>query len=379
MNYDTVTVRALRVEQIPGVPLYSFFMRGGDILRLGDFSRLRRNDEGQLEGFQRAEVKKHVAEIKKYLDGPSVLFPNGIILAVSQKLRFVKSRGPGNAEDGIGEAGHLELQLAKDETSPRLAWIVDGQQRSLALSRCTNPDLPVPVCAFVSEDINLQRDQFIRVNQGKPLPKKLIDELLPEYDAILPTQLAVRKIPSYLVNWLNQEKVSPFRGMIKRCSNSGTGEKGKEPVITDNALLEAVKSSLDREHGCLAMHRNLMTGEVNIPAIGHTLVVYWSAVKKVFPNAWGLPPRQSRLMHSVGIRSMSVLMDPIMLSVEIKSPKASQQVEEHLRLIADQCAWTEGHWAKGYSWDDFQATPNDIKKLSGHLLNLYYNSRGQRV
>ncbi len=37
------------------------------------------------------------------------------------------------------------------------------------------------------------------------------------------------------------------------------------------------------------------------------LVLYWTAVKHTFSDAWGLPPTESRLMHSAGLRAMSAL------------------------------------------------------------------------
>ncbi len=374
-QYETITVRSLRVSQTGSIPLYSFFLSGGDLLRLADLSRMNRADDGKVQGFQRPEVVRHVAEIQQYLDGDRVLFPNGIILAISDHVKFIKSRGPGNGPNEIAEAGHLELPLAIGLDVPRVAWVVDGQQRCLALSRCNKPQLPVPVCAFVSEDVTLHRDQFVRINQGRPLPKRLIDELLPEYDAVLPTRLAPRKIPSLLVNWLNTEARSPFHGIIKRMTNQSE-ESGGDAVVNDNALLEGIKFSLGSEHGCLSQHRNHLTGEVDTKAICHTLQVYWSAVKLVFPNAWGLPPRKSRLMHTVGIRAMSALMDAIMVNIEARSAKSIEAVAGQLRLISGNCAWTSGEWAEGYAWNDFQATPTDIKKLSGHIMNLYYQARG---
>jgi DGQHR domain-containing protein len=374
-QYETITVRSLRVIQTGSIPLYSFFLSGSDLLRLADLSRMNRSDDGKVVGFQRPEVLRHVAEIQQYLDSEHVLFPNGIILAISDRVKFLKSRGPGNGPSEIAEAGHLELPLAMGIDVPRVAWVVDGQQRCLALSRCNKPHLPVPVCAFVSEDVTLHRDQFVRINQGRPLPKRLIDELLPEYDAILPTRLAPRKIPSLLVNWLNTEAKSPFHGIIKRMTNQ-LEESGSDAVVNDNALLEGIKFSLESEHGCLSQHRNHLTGEVDTKAICHTLQVYWSSVKLVFPDAWGLPPRRSRLMHTVGIRAMSALMDAIMVNIEARSTKATDAVATQLRLISERCAWTSGEWADGYAWNAFQATPTDIKKLSGHLMNLYYQTRG---
>ena len=46
------------------------------------------------------------------------------------------------------------------------------------------------------------------------------------------------------------------------------------------------------------------------------LILYWSQVRKVFPEEWGLTPQKSRLMHSAGVRSMGVLMDHIMMRIE---------------------------------------------------------------
>ena len=42
--------------------------------------------------------------------------------------------------------------------------------------------------AFVADEVDLQRDQFLRVNNAKPLPRGLITELLPEVSTILPDE-----------------------------------------------------------------------------------------------------------------------------------------------------------------------------------------------
>lgn len=38
--------------------------------------------------------KKHVGDILEYLDGNDVLFPNSIILAISEDIKLTKARGP---------------------------------------------------------------------------------------------------------------------------------------------------------------------------------------------------------------------------------------------------------------------------------------------
>lgn len=42
------------------------------------------------------------------------------------------------------------------------------------------------------------------MNKAKPLPTRLINELLPEVDVLLPRDLASRKLPSELCNVLNR-------------------------------------------------------------------------------------------------------------------------------------------------------------------------------
>ena len=41
------------------------------------------------------------------------------------------------------------------------------------------------------------------------------------------------------------------------------------------------------------------------------LCAYWGAVRDVFGDAWGKPPKKSRLMHGVGILSLGYVMDAI--------------------------------------------------------------------
>jgi len=68
----------------------------------------------------------------------------------------------GLAADGLVASGVVEIPLSKNGHKP--AWIVDGQQRALAISKSNRRDLPIPVNAFVADEVELQRDQFLRVN-----------------------------------------------------------------------------------------------------------------------------------------------------------------------------------------------------------------------
>ena len=88
----------------PAHPLYLFSLTGDELLTMADISRISRNDAGKLIGYQRPEVRKHIQDIVDYLNSEQVLFPNSIILALSSRVRFVRSRGP-EVDDGCASAG----------------------------------------------------------------------------------------------------------------------------------------------------------------------------------------------------------------------------------------------------------------------------------
>jgi DGQHR domain-containing protein len=364
MSFDTaLIVRAVRTLQAGGVPLYAFFMFGSDVARVADISRVHR-DEGELKGFQRREVRDHVNGIVEFLDSGPVLFPNAIILALSPEVEFTPARGPrpaGLCE--VGAAGTLSLPLRPE--GDRAAWVVDGQQRSLALARARDSGIPVPVVGFVSAELRIHREQFILVNKVRPLPPRLINELLPEVEALLPRDLAANKLPSELVNLLNRDPKSPFYRLIKRASD-GPDAPG---VITDTALIAAIKRNLRPPLGALSPYRRNGEG-LDAQGLVGALMLYWSAVRDTFSEAWGRDPEESRLMHSAGLRAMGDLMDPIMLRAE-GATSPDQDVRRSLARIKPHCFWTEGTWSElGWAWNEVQSTSQNITKLADHLIRL---------
>lgn len=368
--------RALRINQ-GDCPVFQFTLRGDELLQLADISRIERDEGGKLLGYQRPGVRQHIKGIVEYLDSDDgkIIFPNSIILALSSRVQFKKSRGPG-VGDGLAEAGTLEIELPSTN-GRKPAWIVDGQQRALAISQCRRKDLPIPVNAFVTDDVETQRDQFLRVNNAKPLPRGLVTELLPEVSTSLPRNLAARRIPSSLCNLLNTERSSPFHGLIKRSSTSGDGRK--RAVVTDNSIIQMIQESIQTPTGCLFPHRNIATGETDLDAILQILIAYWAAVKKVFPDAWGKAPARSRLMHGVGIRAMGRLMDKVMSTIPVGRKGAAKRVEAELRSIAPICRWTKGEWDDlgGMSWDSLQNVPRHINALSNLLIRAYVHGAAE--
>ncbi len=367
--------RALKITQAGSAPLYMFTLTAGEVLQVADISRVARDDVGELIGYQRPEVRGHIQEITDYLDSDQPLFPNPIIMALPSTVRFTCSRGP-NVSDGIAASGTLEIPLPNGD-GRKPGWIVDGQQRAYALASARRQDFPVPVNAFVADSVDVQRDQFLRINNTKPLPRGLVTELLPKISTPLPPRLSVRKLPSALCDLLNTSEESPFRGLIRRPSAGTVGRK--TAVVTDTSLVEAMKESLTSPSGCLFPYRNLSSGETDLAGIWQALVLYWAAVKDTFPDAWGKPPAQSRLMHGAGIRAMGRLMDRIMASIDARQPGAADLVAADLALVAPHCRWTNGQWdGLGLRWNEIENVPRHIHELSSFLMRTYLHARAAR-
>lgn len=360
---DSIVVRALKTQQGGDVDVYAFFLLGSDITRVADISRISRDDGDNLRGFQRKEIRNHVKSIVDFLDSGAVLFPNAIILALSPEVEFKQSRGPmphGMSE--IAQSGTLSIPTRPE--GARIAWIVDGQQRSLALAKANNNQIPVPVIGFISSDLQIQREQFILVNKSKPLPTRLINELLPEVSAMLPRDLATRKLPSELCNLLNRDPKSPFFHLIRRESEA----ENMSAVVIDTALIEVIKRNLKSPMGALSQYKG--HHETDTDSMYRTLLLYWSAVRDVFPEAWGKRPSESRLMHSAGIRAMGDLMDQIMLRAD-SSPSPDSVIRESLSRIAEHCCWIDGTWEHlGWKWNEVQSTGVHIARLSEYLIRL---------
>ncbi len=156
------------------------------------------------------------------------------------------------------------------------------------------------------------------------------------------------------------------------------GEDDGRAIIADSSIVKMLEESLSSATGCLYPYRNLATGETDFEAISNLLLVYWSAVRNVFPDAWGKSPEKSRLMHGAGIRAVGRLMDKIMPGIKAKNGKAILAVEKELQLIAPICRWTGGAWdAMGMlKWNEVQNVPRHIQMLSWVLIHAYLQAKG---
>jgi DGQHR domain-containing protein len=355
-------VPAIEVSQGPGRTLYSFAIDGKLIPSFAAVSRIHRN--GSVKGYQRPEVLAHIDEIRSYLESVSPMVPNAIVLALDPRVRFEPSDGPSSHYSRTGTLVIPVDDGAKDSEKP--GFVVDGQQRLAAIRDAAILTFPICVTAFLTDSVSEQAEQFILVNSTKPLPKGLIYELLPSTGARLPLLLERRRFPALVLERLNHSEDSPLYKMISTPTTP-------EGLIKDNSVLRMLENSLT--DGILYRLRDPQSGQDDPEAMLVVLSAFWAAAREVFSDAWGLPPKRSRLMHGAGIVSLGFIMDAIADRHRRSGLPSLEQFRRDLKPLKDVCRWTEGYWDFGpgqqRKWNEIQNTSKDIQLLANYLLVQY--------
>jgi len=360
---SSLVVPAIEIVQGRGRKVFAFPVDGKLLPKFASVTRIARTDAEGVTGYQRPEVLSHISQIRKYLESADPMLPNAIVVAFDRSVRFKPVTASVSAQHGRLGSLHIPLPL-EGQATPGL--IVDGQQRSAALRDAELKRFPVFVVGFIAEDETEQREQFLLVNSTKPLPKGLLYELLPSIDAPLPEALARRRFPAALLERLNHDADSPFRGMI----STPTAPRG---VVKDNSVLRMIENSLT--DGALFRFRHANGDGGDISGMLTVLKNYWTCVSDLFPQAWGKPPKKSRLMHGAGIVSMGFLMDAIADHNRRARIPTKSQFAAGVAAIASHCRWTDGFWRFGpehdVKWCDLQNTSTHIQLLTDHLLARY--------
>jgi DGQHR domain-containing protein len=365
-NQNEIRLPALEVRQGPERVLYSFAVDGKLLPEFATISRVHRDPDHEIQGYQRPEVLSHIAEIRTYLESERPMIPNSIVVAFDRRVRFeasdVQPLGP-----GYSRVGTIVIPVdpaLPDEDKP--GWIVDGQQRCAAIREAQVERFPICVTAFIAADEHEQTEQFILVNSTRPLPKGLIYELLPATESRLPSALQKRRFPATLLERLNFDRDSPFNGLIQTPTSP-------EGIVKDNSILKMLENSLN--DGALHRFRDPRTGRGDEESMLAIVKAFWSAVEEVFHDAWRLKPRHSRLMHGVGIVSMGFVMDAIAERYLDERLPTTADFRADLVPLKEVCHWTAGSWDFGPGmqrrWNELQNTPKDIILLGDYLLEQY--------
>src|SRR5438093_13315040 len=81
-------VPALRLAQGPTRDIYSFGIDGKVLHPFAAVSRVGRDDDAAIRGYQRPEVLSHINAIRAYIESETPMIPNGIVVAFDSRVRF---------------------------------------------------------------------------------------------------------------------------------------------------------------------------------------------------------------------------------------------------------------------------------------------------
>src|SRR5436190_8848404 len=127
----TIEVPAIGIRQAGKRQLFAFAVNGKELHNFAQISRLSRDEDERVAGYQRPEVLSHIAEIRNYLESEAPILPNAIVVAFDSRVRFRPILGE-RTGDGPWH-GHLIIPQDGTTGKGKPGWIVDGQQRSAAL------------------------------------------------------------------------------------------------------------------------------------------------------------------------------------------------------------------------------------------------------
>jgi len=346
-----ISFTAVRAAQSNGHLVACFAASGHEISQIATIERITRNEHGHLSGFQRPQIATHIQEIKEYLSREDAVLPNPIVIAFTDNV---------TVEEFSEEV--VRIKINTKNGPPGL--VVDGQQRLSALNLLANkPDFKIFVSALLCKDEAELRQQFVLINNTRPLPKSLIYELLPSVEG-LPNRFSSRSFAADLTSRLNYDEKSSLKGMIKQHTNP-TG------IISDTAIQKVIMNSL--YDGILReFDRNKEGEEKSFTIISE----YYRAVQIVFRDSWSNhKPKTSRLVHGAGIISMGYVMELLALNQGMRN---WEEFQKGLAPLSEKTAWTNGTWEFGAEdtrpWNGIQNTPKDIMTLSHYLLRIMRES-----
>jgi DGQHR domain-containing protein len=318
-------------------------VKAADLLRIAAVSRIGRDEQGHLSGFQRPQIAAHIEEIRDYLEKDTAVLPNPIVVAFTEKVS-VKKKG-----DGICE-------VVVDISDGPPGFVVDGQQRFTALSQIEGKEFEVFVSALICADEAELRRQFVLINNTRPLSKSLIYELLPSVDG-LPRRFTGRTIAAEFTERLNYDENSSLKGLIHQHTNPNG-------LVSDTAIQRVIMHSMSD-----GIMRELVRRPGGKDRCFKMISEFYRAVQEVFKDAWkNQTPKTSRLVHGAGIVALGEVMETLAL---LEGARTWEEFSKGLGCLDGRTAWTSGEWnfAKGdrRHWKAIQNVTRDIETLRDYL------------
>ena len=87
-NSGSFEVPAIAIRQTGNRQLFAFAIDGKKLHDFAQISRLGRDSDEQIAGYQRPEVLSHIAEIRNYLESEAPMLPNAVVVAFDSRVKF---------------------------------------------------------------------------------------------------------------------------------------------------------------------------------------------------------------------------------------------------------------------------------------------------
>ena len=331
----------LKIQQSAlNIEFYVFAIDGKTIASQLGVRRMRWHEKQfKTEGFQRSLDMIRVSEIAQYLSDNPPILPNSIIVAFEPDTIAFEPL-PDQVDPKV-QWGVLTVHTKYQETpaglSPmpeadRIGYVIDGQHRLKGIERSTIPtgQFPILVAGFHKVSTRFQLQQFYALNQTVPIN--------PSQIALLRTELGIKQTGKKA----HEQQVSAVRRMLELKPDSpfmpgvftgSTVYKGPIDVtIVERMIDRAVRVTTLQQHWRLDANE---IPTLELEYVAQALYVYWMAVKAVWPQFWGKPPRKQRLFSAIGLQAMIQLFDRAMQGLDINSAGAVEAATKRLQVIAD--------------------------------------------
>jgi hypothetical protein len=176
-----------------------------------------------------------------------------------------------------------------------------------------------------------------------------------------------------LLERLNRDEDSPLKGRIRTPTTLAA-------VVKDTSVLKMLANSLS--NGGLFLFRCEEAGGYDMAGMLRLLKDYWWAVASVFADAWGRPPRQSRLSGGPGVVALGLVIDAIIDRHGHRGLPTRGDFIADLEPLRPICRWTGGVWDFGpgrqRNWNELQNTPKGVRLLANYLTAKYQVLVGNR-
>jgi DGQHR domain-containing protein len=378
----------------------------GRLIRL--IARIDRLDALASSGNQRDEIKKHVTEIRAGLESGNQV-PNSVIVVLNDEMVSEVSAGdsgaeipeshivirPVNPDDAFTTVAHPIHGESSDFYAQKLRTVeisfpfrsaafdheksvllVDGQQRTAALDladveKC--PQVILSVNAIRATD-DEAKDIFQVANSTVKINADFKRALLATMDDAPGYLKRERNFALAVKSLAVEDPESPFYQIV--AYQGIKYAKGQKPPVAYNSLFAVVRSFAE---GSL---QELLTDHETLAEVVKRA---YSIIKKAWPSHWGKSPKENRLMHGAGIRSLG---DLILTKVENRLPdydgdilsdelwavvdKSVHRLQEHLIWCDDDIASASKAVRDTYKnyIDGVQNTEQDISRLTKKIGSL---------